>query len=153
EAAGAVRAFVERCRYPHHPEGVNPSLPSPLARMHGEAGAPHPPALGVGTRGRGSEATAAPIWGISEAEYRERCDPWPLNPAGELLLGIKLESPEGIARCEEILGTPGLGKAEPGGPLPARDAGSARARVPRLPGQSHRVSRNRDASQHHGEAR
>src|SRR5437764_8639653 len=57
---------------------------------------------------------AAPIWGISEAEYRERCDPWPLNPEGELLLGVKLESPEGIAHCEEILGTPGLGFAELG---------------------------------------
>ena len=32
ETAGAVRAFVESCRYPHHPEGVDPSLPSPLAR-------------------------------------------------------------------------------------------------------------------------
>ena len=114
ETAGAVRAFVESCRYPHHAQGVDPSLPSPLARMHGEAGAPRPPALGVGTRGRGSEATAAPIWGISEAEYREHCDPWPLNRAGELLLGVKLESPEGIAHCEEILETPGLGFAELG---------------------------------------
>jgi 4-hydroxy-2-oxoheptanedioate aldolase len=114
ESAGAVRAFVESCRYPHHPEGVDPSLPSPLARMHGEMGAPQAPALGVGTRGRGSEATAAAIWGISEAEYRERCEPWPLNPAGELLLGVKLESPEGIAHCEEILSTPGLGFAELG---------------------------------------
>src|SRR5271156_4676432 len=85
ETAGAVRAFVESCRYPHHPEGVDPSLPSPLPRMRGAAGAPCPPALGTGTRGRGSESTAAPIWGISEAEYRELCDPWPLNPAGELL--------------------------------------------------------------------
>ena len=114
ETAGAARAFVESCRYPHHPEGVDPSLPSPLARMHGASGAAQPPALGVGTRGRGSEATAAAIWGISEAEYRERCDPWPLNPAGELLLGVKLESPEGVARCEEILATPGLGFAELG---------------------------------------
>jgi 2-keto-3-deoxy-L-rhamnonate aldolase RhmA len=116
ETAGAVRAFVESCRYPHHKEGVDPSLPSPLARMHGEA-APPPAArhlLGTGTRGRGSEATATAIWGISEAEYRERCDPWPLNPAGELLLGVKLESPEGIAHCEAILSTPGLGFAELG---------------------------------------
>jgi 4-hydroxy-2-oxoheptanedioate aldolase len=114
ETAGAARAFVESCRYPHHKEGVDPGLPSPLARMGGAAGAPRAPALGTGTRGRGSESTAAPIWGISEAEYRERCDPWPLNPRGELLLGVKLESPEGIARCEEILATPGLGFAELG---------------------------------------
>jgi 4-hydroxy-2-oxoheptanedioate aldolase len=56
--------------------------------------------LGIGTRGRGSEATAAPIWGISEPDYRELCDPWPLNPAGELLLRVKLDSPEGIALCD-----------------------------------------------------
>src|SRR4029077_20643576 len=30
-------------------------------------------------------------------EYFACCDPWPLNPEGELLLGVKLESPEGIA--------------------------------------------------------
>ena len=44
-------------------------------------------ALGIGTRGRGSEATAAPIWGLSQQDYMDRCDPWPLNPEGELLLG------------------------------------------------------------------
>ena len=114
ETAAAVRAFVESCRYPHHPEGVDPALPTPLARMHGESGVPDAAFLGPGTRGRGSEATAAAIWGISEAEYRERCEPWPLNPKGELLLGVKLESPEGIAHCEEILATPGLGFAELG---------------------------------------
>src|SRR5229473_5034179 len=103
ETADAVRAFVESCRYPHNTIGIDPAIPSPMARMRGQTGAPRSPALGTGTRGRGSEATAAPIWGISEAEYRERCDPWPLNPAGELLLGIKLESPEGIAHCKEIL--------------------------------------------------
>ena len=114
ETVGAVRAFVESCRYPHHPEGVDPALPSPLARMRGEAGMARPPALGTGTRGRGSEATAAAIWGISEAEYRERAEPWPLNPTGELMLGIKLESPEGVAQCEEILAVPGIGFAELG---------------------------------------
>ena len=113
ETAGAARAFVESCRYPHHLEGVDPSLPTPLARMKGDAGKPRK-GLGVGTRGRGSEATAAPIWGVSEADYRELADPWPLNPKGELLLGVKLESPEGIAHCEEILATPGLGFAELG---------------------------------------
>src|ERR1700692_2174904 len=113
ETAGAARAFVESCRYPHHLEGVDPSLPTPLQRMKGDIGRPRV-GLGVGTRGRGSEATAAAIWGVSEAEYRELADPWPLNPKGELLLGVKLESPEGIAHCEEILATPGLGFAELG---------------------------------------
>jgi 4-hydroxy-2-oxoheptanedioate aldolase len=113
ESADAVRSFVESCRYPHHSAGVDPTLPSPLERMHGvvreaENG------LGIGTRGRGSEATAAPIWGIAAGEYLERCDPWPLDPQGELLLGVKLESPEGIANCEAILAVPGLGFAELG---------------------------------------
>ena len=44
----------------------------------------------------------------------DRCDPWPLNANGELLLGVKLESPEGVANCEEILAVPGLGFAEIG---------------------------------------
>jgi 4-hydroxy-2-oxoheptanedioate aldolase len=113
ETAGAARAFVESCRYPHHHEGVDPSLPTPLERMKGAAGRPKS-GLGVGTRGRGSEATAAAVWGVSMPEYMELADPWPLNPKGELLLGVKLESPEGIAHCEEILATPGLGFAELG---------------------------------------
>ena len=72
------------------------------------------PLLGIGTRGRGSEATAAPVWGVSQMEYMERCDPWPLNPKGELLLGVKLESPEGIANADAICAVPGLGFAEMG---------------------------------------
>ena len=43
-----------------------------------------------------------------------RSDPWPLNAAGELLLGVKIESPEGIARSAEILAVPGLAFAEMG---------------------------------------
>ncbi|GIX10388.1 aldolase/citrate lyase family protein [Elioraea sp.] len=115
ESADAVRAFVEACRYPHQRLGVDPALPSPLARMRGTpAPRPAPGRLGVGTRGRGSEATAAPVWGLSEEAYMRRCDPWPLNPEGELLLGVKIESPEGVARCEQILAVPGLGFAELG---------------------------------------
>ena len=116
ENADAVRAFIESCRYPHHPAGVDPSLPSPVQRMHG-AQRPARGAggkLGIGTRGRGSEATAAAIWGVSQQEYMQRADPWPLNPEGELLLGVKLESPEGIANCDAICAVPGLGFAELG---------------------------------------
>src|SRR5882672_1686932 len=68
--------------------------------------------LVAGCTGRGSEATGAPVWGISPGEYLACCDPWPLNPEGELLLGVKLESPEGIANSEEIIAVPGLGFAE-----------------------------------------
>jgi len=114
ESADAVRAFVESCRYPHHSAGVDPGIPSPVERMHGAARAAGAGRLGLGTRGRGSESTAAAVWGLSPEEYLAYCDPWPLNPKGELLLGAKLESPEGIARCEEILAVPGLGFAELG---------------------------------------
>ncbi|MBV9169787.1 MAG: hypothetical protein JOZ81_06865, partial [Chloroflexi bacterium] len=115
ESADAVRAFIEACRYPHQLTGVDKELPSPVERMRGAAvRPPRSGCLGVGWRGRGSENTAAPIWGISTEEYLDRCDPWPLNPRGELLLGVKLESPEGVAHCEEILDVPGLGFAELG---------------------------------------
>jgi 4-hydroxy-2-oxoheptanedioate aldolase len=122
ETAGAVRTFVEACRYPHQTVGVDPSLPSPVERLHGQIvprtnGAVRSgdrPLLGVGMRGRGSEGSAAPIWGLSTEDYLERCDPWHLNPRGELMLGVKLESPEGVANCDEILAIPGLTFAEMG---------------------------------------
>src|SRR3954454_19080879 len=67
ETAYAVRAFVESCRYPHNIDGVDPAIPSPMARMEGAIRAKDGGAdvagrvwLGVGTRGRGSETTAAP---------------------------------------------------------------------------------------------
>src|SRR5262245_27230959 len=121
ESADAVRAFVECCRYPHNALGVDPAIPPPLARMEGAVRAKEGGTdlagrklLGIGTRGRGSEATAAPVWGLSSEDYMDRCDPWPLNPRGELLLGVKLESPEGVANCEEIIAVPGLAFAEIG---------------------------------------
>jgi 4-hydroxy-2-oxoheptanedioate aldolase len=114
ESADAVRAFIESCRYPHHAAGVDPAIPSPVQRMHGATRSVPSEALGIGTRGRGSEPTAAPIWGLSQPEYLQRCEPWPLNKEGELLLGVKLESPEGIANCEAICAVPGLGFAEMG---------------------------------------
>jgi 4-hydroxy-2-oxoheptanedioate aldolase len=116
ESADAVRAFVESCRYPHHAAGVDARLPTPLERLSGQTatGPRAPKTVGIGTRGRGSETTAAAIWGLSPLDYLARCDPWPLNPEGELLLGVKLESPEGVANCEAILDVPGLGFAELG---------------------------------------
>jgi 4-hydroxy-2-oxoheptanedioate aldolase len=94
ESADAVREFVRACRFPHHKVGVDK--------------------LGIGSRGRGSEPTAAPIWGLDQQQYFERAEPWPLNPKGELLLGVKIESPKGVEHCEEILAVPGLGFAEMG---------------------------------------
>ena len=70
--------------------------------------------LDIGMRGRGSEMSAAPIWGLSHEDYLEHADPWPLNPKGELMLGLKLESPEGIAAADELLAVPGIAFAEMG---------------------------------------
>jgi 4-hydroxy-2-oxoheptanedioate aldolase len=121
ETADAVRAFIEACRYPHHLQGVDPAIPTPEERIRGalrpvRGGHDHDGRLllGIGTRGRGSENTAAPIWGLSGPDYMDRCDPWPLNPKGELLLGVKLESPEGIANADAICAVPGLAFAELG---------------------------------------
>jgi 4-hydroxy-2-oxoheptanedioate aldolase len=120
ESADAVRAFVESCRFPNNLGGVDERLASPVERMNGAKRAEPGRTpdgrmlLGIGTRGRGSEPTAAPIWGLTTEEYLLRCDPWPLNPNGELMLGVKLESPEGVANCEEILAVPGLAFAEMG---------------------------------------
>ena len=96
ETPGAVRAFVESCRYPVNRMGVDDGP------------------LGEGRRGVGSENTAAPIWGIDRDEYVSKADPWPLNPEGELLLGLKIESQAALPRIEEILSVPGIGFAEMG---------------------------------------
>ncbi len=120
ETPDAVRAFVEACRYPHNPQQVDPAIATPVARMRGAVGtrggtdALGKLLLGIGLRGRGSEGTAAPVWGIAGAHYMDRCDPWPLNPNGELMLGVKLESPEGIAQADAICAVPGLAFAEMG---------------------------------------
>lgn len=95
ETREAVRAFVESCRYPINRTGVGDDL-------------------GIGTRGVGSEPSAAPIWGVDRDEYLRRADPWPLNPDGELLLGLKIESVAALPRIEEILSVPGIGFAEMG---------------------------------------
>jgi hypothetical protein len=94
ETVDATRAFVEACRYPHHLEEVDPGIPSPEQRLAGSIRAPRGGVAGdgrtwlsIGTPGRGSEATAAPIWGVSTSEYIEHADAWPLNPRVELLLG------------------------------------------------------------------
>jgi 4-hydroxy-2-oxoheptanedioate aldolase len=51
---------------------------------------------------------------VSAEEYLERADAWPLNPDGELMLGVKIESPSGLEHVEEILAVPGLAFAELG---------------------------------------
>jgi 4-hydroxy-2-oxoheptanedioate aldolase len=56
--------------------------------------------------------TAAQIWGVSQKEYLEKADVWPLNPNGELMLGLKIEDKKALANVEESLKVPGIAFAE-----------------------------------------
>ena len=95
QSVDAVRAFVEECRFPTNRQGIG----------HG---------LEEGRRGAGSEPSATPIWGCDRDAYIDTADPWPLNPDGELLLGVKIENVRGVSNIEQILSVPGLGFAEMG---------------------------------------
>ena len=64
--------------------------------------------LPVGTRGHGGQILGSKIWGISEDEYLKKADPWPLNPNGELILGIKLENKTAIKNAYKTTKVPGL---------------------------------------------
>jgi 4-hydroxy-2-oxoheptanedioate aldolase len=94
DTPGAIRAFIEACRFPNREQGV------------GREG------LQDGRRGEHGTPTAAQIWGVSNAEYEAKADAWPLNPNGELLLGVKEEDKYALANVESNLKIPGLAFAE-----------------------------------------
>jgi 4-hydroxy-2-oxoheptanedioate aldolase len=56
--------------------------------------------------------SAAPIWGISDEEYLQKADPWPLNPEGELMLGLKIENKHALVNAELTAQVPGIAFAE-----------------------------------------
>src|SRR5437667_434992 len=93
DSPGAVRAFVEAVRFPTHQQGVG----------HG---------IAEGRRGVHGAPTASRVWGMSTDEYLEKADAWPLNPNGELLLGLKLEDKYALANADENAGVPGIAFAE-----------------------------------------
>src|SRR4029079_6135139 len=72
DTPGAVRAFVEAVRFPAN---------GGRRGVHG-----NPPAPGIG--------------GVTADEYAEKADVWPLNPKGELLLGLKLEDKYALENAE-----------------------------------------------------
>lgn len=51
---------------------------------------------------------AAAYWGLSNAEYLEKADVWPLDPDGELLLHVIIESRAGVANARAIAAVPGV---------------------------------------------
>lgn len=88
---GAVKALVEATRYPFAPKAAG---------------------LNEGLRGSGSQGYAAQIWGIPAAEYIKIADPWPLNPKGELFLGLKIEDRFALENAEQTTKIPGIAFAE-----------------------------------------
>ncbi len=51
---------------------------------------------------------AARYWGLTDAQYRAKADLWPLNPDGELLLWVIVESKPGLANVRQIAATKGI---------------------------------------------
>lgn len=66
-----------------------------------------------GTRPDGV-GTAPAYWGVTEDEYRAKADLWPLDPEGELISWVIVESHEGLANVREIAAVPGIGVLWPG---------------------------------------
>src|SRR6187549_1461131 len=91
ESPEAARLMIEAARYPFAP------------RVEG---------LAQGTRGNGSQGYAATIWGVTPQEYMRIAEPWPMNPDGELLFGLKIENPRADANVETSVRVPGIAFAE-----------------------------------------
>jgi 4-hydroxy-2-oxoheptanedioate aldolase len=63
----------------------------------------------AGVRGDAPTA-AARYWGVPADEYYKRADVWPLNPQGEILVALMIESTQAIANLPDILkNVPGIG--------------------------------------------
>jgi 4-hydroxy-2-oxoheptanedioate aldolase len=58
--------------------------------------------------------TAPALWGMSEQQYREKADVWPLNPKGELTSWAVVETKAGLQRVREIAAVKGLAVLLPG---------------------------------------
>ena len=87
----AVKIFVESLRYP-------------FAEKY--------PGLETGIRGNGSATFASTIWGLTPNDYMLKADVWPLNKNGEVLLGLKIETPMAAENVERTVRVPGIGFAE-----------------------------------------
>jgi 4-hydroxy-2-oxoheptanedioate aldolase len=64
---------------------------------------------------RPDEVGLAPTyWGMTEEQYKQKADLWPLNPEGELINWTIVESKEGLAHVREIAAVKGIGVLWPG---------------------------------------
>lgn len=89
----AVAMFVASARYVFQKTG----------REHG---------IPEGLRGGGGQLEPAKIWGVEPTHYLQIADPWPLNPNGELLLGLKIEDRYCLPDADNIASVPGIAFAE-----------------------------------------
>src|SRR5688572_7390589 len=84
-----ARSAVASCRYAR-PEGA------PRYEPKGQRG--------------DAPAAAARYWGLTQQEYYDRADVWPLDPKGEILVAIMCEDVDGIKNLPKILKeVPGIG--------------------------------------------
>jgi len=84
-----VMKFVSSMRYPQQP------------------GSKYPRPEGV--RGWGPTGARRMMGGLSDLEHHYKADLWPLNPDGELLAIVMIETREAIKNINDILKVPGLG--------------------------------------------
>jgi 4-hydroxy-2-oxoheptanedioate aldolase len=90
---GAVEVAVQAMRFPFDYPGVR--------KLANE-----------GLRGSGSQLFASRVWGMAPNHYLHIADLWPLNPKGEIMLGLKIEDKFALANCEKSLAVPGVTFAE-----------------------------------------
>src|SRR6202521_5562781 len=63
----------------------------------------------AGIRGDGPTA-AARYWGLSQPEYYQKADVWPLNPKGEIFAILQIEDTRGVDNLDDMLkNVPGIG--------------------------------------------
>jgi 4-hydroxy-2-oxoheptanedioate aldolase len=89
----AVAMFVRAARYEIHKQAVGAGLDK-------------------GLRMFGAHEYASGIWGVAPKDYYALADVWPLNPKGELMIGVKIEDAEGLPNTEKIVRVPGVIFAE-----------------------------------------
>ena len=89
----AVAAFIRAARYEIHRQGIGAGLDE-------------------GLRMFGAHEFAAGIWGVTAKQYYGLADVWPLNPKGELMMGVKIEDHVGLPNTEKIVRVPGVIFAE-----------------------------------------
>lgn len=88
DTADDALAMVQACRFPQL-KGVPDYEPQ-------------------GKRGVGY-GWAARQWGLSGGEYADRADLWPLDPKGELVLWVMIESEPAVENIRAIAAVPGIG--------------------------------------------